>query len=105
MVFIESRLLCGLLRQFHRSLLTDRRLRSAHVCLYHSMLLVAYLQCTGREIRVTRKELMQLSKIGSIATYQKCIYELVKFGYIEYKPTFNSFIGTKVRLMSLNSTS
>lgn len=77
----------------------DKRLRSAHVALYYSLIIVRHKSQACSEFIITRKELVQLSRIGSIATYQKCIYELVHYGYIEYKPTFNSYIGTKVRFI------
>ena len=46
---------------------------------------------------------MNNSKIGSLATYHKCIKELDAFGYIVYKPTYNSNIGTTIHMQSLLS--
>jgi len=43
---------------------------------------------------------MNNSKIGSLATYHKCIKELDAFGYIVYKPTYNSYIGTSIHIES-----
>lgn len=41
---------------------------------------------------------MQVSKIGSINTYGKCLKELHAWGYIQYEPSFNPQKGSKVHL-------
>ncbi len=88
------------IQYFHERLKDDKRLHSSHVSLYMALLIMWNQNLFANPFVITRKDLMRLSKLGSIATYQKCIYELVAFGYIEYKPTFNSFVGTKVYIHS-----
>lgn len=41
---------------------------------------------------ISRKNIMQPSKIGAIVTYHKCISELQEYGYIIYKPTYNPYL-------------
>jgi hypothetical protein len=53
-------------------------------------------------VRVARHELMALAKVWSKATYHKCIRELCQLGYIEYNPTYNSYIGTTFYLRTLS---
>jgi len=43
---------------------------------------------------------MKRSKIGSLATYHKCIKDLDLFGYIVYSPTYNSHTGTSILIQS-----
>ena len=77
---------------------TDKRLHSKHICLFVALLYYwAESQCQST-FRVTRENLMKLSKIGSKATYHKCIAELTEYGYIKYMPTYNSYVGTRVYL-------
>ena len=47
---------------------------------------------------ITRKKVMMLSRIQGIATYHKCVRQLVSMGFIEYQPTYNKFIGSCVTL-------
>ncbi len=86
------------IQYFHGRLIEDKRLHSSHVSLYMALLIMWNQNLFTNPFVITRKDLMKLSKIGSIATYQKCIYDLVAFGYIEYTPTFNSYVGTKIFL-------
>ncbi|OCX52796.1 hypothetical protein BEL04_00220 [Mucilaginibacter sp. PPCGB 2223] len=80
----------------------DKRLGRVHLSL--CMALSTYWQANHCRMpfRVTRKRLMELARIYSTATYHKCIKEMVAFGYIEYKPNYNYYKGTQVRLLSLN---
>ncbi|RZK40170.1 MAG: hypothetical protein EOO90_15990 [Pedobacter sp.] len=50
------------------------------------------------EFRISRKKLMQYSKIKSIATYHKCLSYLVQAGYLIYKPSFNP-AGSFIRIV------
>ena len=81
----------------------DRRVNKSHACLYYSLLLIWQQNLFKNPISISRGSLMTNSKIGSIATYHKCIKELDAFGYIVYKPTFNSNIGTSIHIQSSSS--
>jgi hypothetical protein len=44
---------------------------------------------------------MFVAKISGPATYHKCIKDLNDFGYIEYVPSFNPAINSRVYLLKL----
>ncbi|KLT65382.1 hypothetical protein AB669_09830 [Pedobacter sp. BMA] len=50
------------------------------------------------EFRICRRKLMNYSRIKSIATYHKCLIDLVEDGYINYKPSFNT-LGSFIKIM------
>jgi hypothetical protein len=55
-------------------------------------------------VSICRKEVLQLSKIGSYNTYHKCLHDLHNYGYIKYKPSHNQFIGSLVHLYNFDTT-
>jgi hypothetical protein len=83
------------------NLLQDQRLHSSHISLFFALFLLWQQNLYKNPINVTRARLMGISKIGSKATYHKCIKQLNAFGYINYLPTYNSFIGTTVEIKLL----
>lgn len=90
-----------ILIEMHNKLVGDNRLKSSHVSLYNA-LLVCWLEnnfiCP---FRIDRASLMRSSKIGSKTTYHHCIWELEKYGYISYSPSYNSHIGSQIALHKL----
>ena len=83
----------------YQKLSQDNRLHSTHVSLYLCLLIMWEQNSFSNPLLVTRKELMKISKIGSNATYHKCIRQLEEFGYIKYTPRYNSFIGSSVYIL------
>jgi hypothetical protein len=55
-------------------------------------------------VSICRKEVLQLSKIGSYNTYHRCLHDLHSFGYIKYEPSHNQFIGSLVHLYNFDTT-
>jgi len=49
--------------------------------------------------QICRRKLMEYSRIKSIATYHKCISELVAFGYITYKPSYDPIRASTVSII------
>src|SRR5690606_41216211 len=47
---------------------------------------------------------MHLSKIGSTATYHKCIKELSHWKYLLYMPSHNPFKGSKIKMFNFESS-
>ena len=78
----------------------DDRLSSSHISLYLALLIAWEESFFSNPFIVTRNKLMSFSKIGSFATYHKCIKQLQEFGYIKYIPNFNSFIGSHVEILN-----
>ncbi len=76
----------------------DGRINVWHLSLY--MTLVCYWEIGGcvSPVSITRREVMQLSHIGSLPTYHKYMKELVEFGYIKYVPSYHPVLGSLVYL-------
>jgi len=90
----------GLFEQFSK----DNRLNPTHVSLY-----IALFQCWNsnyfrEEFYINREEVMHLSKIGSTATYHKCIKELSHWKYLVYMPSHNPFKGSKIKMFNFESS-
>ncbi len=76
----------------------DQRVNVWHLGMYMVFLHLWYQNNKENPITITRRQVMQLARFKSIATYHKCIRDLVKFGYIDYYPTYDYYTGTKVVL-------
>ena len=44
---------------------------------------------------------MEVAKISGLATYHKCMKDLVEFGYIQYDPSYNPAVNSQVRLLKV----
>lgn len=88
------------IKHFFGTVATDNNMRCSHIALYMSILQLWTEQNNGKLISISRQQLMALSKIGSKATYHRCIAYLCKREFIKYYPTFNSYIGTKIELLA-----
>ena len=77
----------------------DVRLLPTHQSLYLALFFLWRQSGCADLFTISRRELMPLARLQSIATYHKCIRELKSFGYIEYHPTYNYYEGSKVRLI------
>ncbi len=91
-------LLC--LKRVYDTLSKDERLTMAHLCIYNALLQCRNENDFSNPVKVTRKEIMRLSKVKSKTTYHKCIKDLQVFGYIDYKPSFKPE-GSLVHIHSL----
>ena len=77
----------------------DERLLPSHVSLY--IALFYYSPDTfGEYFQVSRRKLMRFSRIKSIATYHKCIKELVTWDYIDYRPSYDPYRASSVALLT-----
>ena len=74
----------------------DPRLFATHVSLYTALFVSWQRSGFNNPFPVSRRELMPYSRIGSIATYHKCIKELDAYGYIRYQPSFHPVKGSLV---------
>jgi len=80
------------------ALRNDRRIRTVHISLYMAFFFLLSLKDFQNPISITRREIMQISKIGGYATYHKCIKDLQKYGYIQYYPSYHPAFGSLVYL-------
>ena len=78
---------------------TDERLTRTQLSLYIAILNCWYDQKGIKEVKVTRKNLMTLSKIPAISTYHRNLKMLIVLGYINYTPTFNHYVKSQILLI------
>lgn len=94
---------------FYHKILQDDRISSTHISLYMALFQFWNDQRFRKSIIIQRSEIMDLSKIRSVATYHKGMKELHQYGYIIYEPSYNPFAGSRVTItttsiaMSLNA--
>jgi len=87
------------LQRFYDRANRDSRLLPSHISLYFGLIWLWSINEFSPKLKIARKELMALSHINSIVTYHKCIKDLTDFGYFEYRPSFNSYKGSEIRLL------
>ncbi len=85
-----------LLRQFLLVFCNNPR-----ISVWHIALVFAFLQLADRGLQhpiyISRKLVMEHSRIRSIVTYHKFMKELQAYGYIQYIPSFHPGIRSVVR--------
>jgi len=87
------------LMRFINRMADDGRLNTSHISVCFAMIICWNDQKNKLPFKISRKILMDYSKIGSISTYHICIKDLVAFGFISYAPSYNSYEGTLVTLL------
>jgi len=90
----------GIFHQFSK----DNRLNPTHISLYLALFQIWNYNRFPKDFHINREEVMKISKIGSTATYHKCIKELSHWKYILYSPSHNPFKGSKVKLFNFESS-
>lgn len=74
-------------------------LNPTHISLFFAVFQIWSIHHFNNPFYITRRELMEMSKISSFATYHKCINELEQYGFIEYSPTFNTYKGSSIKVL------
>ena len=74
----------------------DERINVWHISIYTAILQLWYGRDFTNPVSITRRKVMELAHIGSIATYHKCIKELEQYGYIKYEPSYHPLLGSQV---------
>ena len=83
----------------------DEQISPFHISLYFALFQFLNKNRFRNPFPISREELMFLSHIGSINTYTRCIKQLHQWGYIEYIPSFNPAVGSKVSCISFEKAS
>lgn len=76
----------------------DRRLKPAHIALCLALTSVWITNQYGYTFFISRRSLMDKSRIRSYATYHKVIRDLQELGYLTYKPSYHPTKGSCVSL-------
>ena len=82
----------------------DDQLNPTHISLYWALFHCANFHRFPEEFFIDRKEIMDFAKIGSTATYHKCLRELDAWKYIRYMPSHNRFRGSKIHLFNFQTS-
>ena len=82
----------------------DSRLNPTHISLYMALFQLWNINFFDSEFYINRQEVMKLGKLGSKATYHKCIQDLHNFKYIRYLPSHNPFQGSRVSLFNFETS-
>ena len=85
--------------RFLNRMADDERLNTSHISLCFALIICWNDQKHKLPFKISRRILMDYSKIGSISTYHICIKDLISFGLIRYAPSYNSYQGTLVALL------
>lgn len=92
------------LSAFYEKVVSDNRLFPSHISLYLALFQYWNFNHFHNPVSISRKEVMQLCKIGSLNTYHKCLHDLHSWGYIAYEPSHNQFVGSSVSLYNFDTT-
>lgn len=84
------------LNGFFARLAEDKRMSSYHISLYFALFQQWNEQRFTEQFTITRGETMELSRLGSLNTYARCMKELTEWGYIRYNPSSNLHAGSRV---------
>lgn len=76
----------------------DSRITVWHIGMYSAFIQLWHHNGCQNPVPITRRKVLELSRIGNIVTYHKCIKELESYGYIKYEPSYNPYSGSRVYL-------
>ncbi len=93
------------LSAFYEKIMNDNRLNPTHVSLYHALFQLWNLNRFQNPLVIYRDETMKMSRLGSLHTYYKCLYDLHNWGYIVYQPSHSPINGSKVYLCNFDTSS
>jgi hypothetical protein len=94
------------LTHFIERIVLDTRLKPVHISLFIALCHGWIASKFQRSYRITRRLLMNASRIRSRATYHKTMKELQSFGYLKYNPSYHPFKASEVEILDdgLNAT-
>lgn len=84
---------------FFSAIHEDNRIGTSHISVYMALFHFCCLNGFKNPVEITRAEIMRTAKISGLATYHKCIRDLVEAGYIQYQPSFNPAFNSRVFLL------
>lgn len=84
----------GVLHQFNG----DSRLNPTHISLYIALFQLWNIHHFPEVFFIAREEVMKKAKIGSVATYHRCLRNLNDWKYIDYLPSHNPYKGSEIKM-------
>lgn len=96
----------NLFEQFSKRLSEDKRLLQSHIALISALFYYQDKKHPLGFFQGSRSKLMRHSHIRSTATYHKRLSDLVKYGYLEYTPSWHPTKASTFRfvIMDKNDT-
>ncbi len=91
------------LHAFYHHARRDDRLSPTHVSLYMALFQFWNYNRFQNPFRIDRDELMQLSKIGSVNTYRRCIKDLHNYRYVFYHSGIKKYQDAKLSIIRLDN--
>lgn len=82
----------------------DDRLLSSHITMYMALFQVWNENRFQNPVSINRNEIMKAAKINSLTTYTKSLRQLHEWNYLEYIPSHNPIVGSRVNLYNFCTT-
>jgi hypothetical protein len=92
------------LTNFYAAIKDDNRIGATHITMYMALFQFYNLNEFCNPVYITRASVMEAAKISGLATYHKCIKDLHEFGYIDYEPSFDFKVRSKVWIGKVGCT-
>ncbi|MBN8653924.1 MAG: hypothetical protein J0L67_21015 [Cytophagales bacterium] len=77
----------------------DVGLRACHISLYTALCQGWIENGCRNPFNISRRKIMKLARINSLATYHRIIHELINSKYIQYNPSYHPIKGSEVSLL------
>lgn len=90
----------GVFRLFER----DNRLNPTHVSIYMALFQEWNRNRFPETFFIDRGDIMQLAKIGSKATYHRCLKDLDTWEYVQYIPSHNPYKGSQMNMPNFGTS-
>lgn len=88
------------LTDFYNAIKEDTRIGATHISIYMALLQQWNINSGNNPVIINRSTIMKSSKINARQTYNKCMTDLHKYGYIIYKPAANAYAESIVHLIT-----
>lgn len=90
------------LNDFISCMENKKKANPSHLSIFLALYYYWWLNGCKNPVRISRGEIMKTSRIFSTATYHKCMKELHFWKIIDYKPSFNPYKGSEVKINKLD---
>ncbi len=90
----------GVFQQFAK----DGHLNPTHISLYMALFQFWNINRFPETFFINREEIMRLAKVGSKATYHRCLKLLDSRKYIHYMPSHNPYKGSQIKMLIFDTT-
>ena len=84
-------------------IIQDKRMQPSHVSLYLSLFQLWSMSTFQNPFKICRKDVMNMSKIKSFATYHKCMSEIHNAEFINYSPSYDSYAGSLIEIIDMEN--